>query len=51
MITENVQQTHNVAIVYGSTELKAPAVMPWGQTVSYIRTPSGILIELCSPMA
>ncbi|AKJ41504.1 Glyoxalase-like domain [Pragia fontium] len=51
LITENVQQTHNVAIVYGSTELKAPAVMPWGQTVSYIRTPSGILIELCSPMA
>ena len=51
LVTEDVQTTHNAAIVYGSTELKAPTVMPWGQTVSYVRAPSGILLELCSPIS
>jgi len=33
-----------------ASELKAPATKPWGQMVSYVRCPSGILLELCTPM-
>ena len=50
LVTENVETTHQQAIQYGAIELKAPETKPWGQTVSYVRCPSGILIELCTPM-
>ncbi|MDU9394735.1 VOC family protein, partial [Pseudomonas sp. zfem002] len=29
---------------------KAPQVKPWGQTVSWVRCPAGILVELCTPV-
>jgi uncharacterized glyoxalase superfamily protein PhnB len=50
LVTDNVRQTHLSAIARGATELKAPVEKPWGQLVSYLRCPSGVLIELCSPM-
>lgn len=50
LVTDDVTQAHASALLYGATELKAPEAMPCGQTVSYVRSPSGILIELCSPM-
>jgi lactoylglutathione lyase len=50
LVTDDVSTIHKSAILYGATELKAPDIKPWGQTVSYIRCPSGILIELCTPI-
>ncbi len=50
LVTENVEAIHNRAIKHGAVELKEPETKPWGQTVSYIRCPSGILIELCTPI-
>lgn len=51
LVTTDVHAAHCAAIEHGATELKAPELKPWGQTVSYVRCPSGILIELCTPVA
>lgn len=32
----------------GATLVSDPAQMPWGQTIVYVRTPEGTLIELCT---
>lgn len=50
LVTENVNEIHESAIKHGAVELKAPETKPWGQTVSYVRCPSGILLELCTPI-
>lgn len=50
LVAENVDQIHASAVKHGATVLKAPEVKPWGQTVSYVRCPSGILLELCTPI-
>jgi lactoylglutathione lyase len=49
-VTEDVGAAHRQATAAGATELSAPVTKPWGQTVSYVRCPAGILVELCSPM-
>ncbi|WP_316674811.1 VOC family protein [uncultured Tolumonas sp.] len=49
-VVDDVDMAHLKAITAGATELSVPKQKPWGQRVSYIQTPSGILIELCSPM-
>lgn len=41
---------HQGAVANGAVEISAPAQKPWGQVVSYVRTPCGIVLELCSPM-
>jgi lactoylglutathione lyase len=38
------------ALAAGAREMKAPERMPWGQTVSWLRCPDGLLVELCTPM-
>ncbi|MEZ9229586.1 VOC family protein [Vibrio amylolyticus] len=48
LVTDDVNSIHKNAMLYGALELKAPEIKPWGQTVSYIRCPAGILIELCT---
>lgn len=48
LIATNVELAHQSALKHSATELKAPETKPWGQVVSYIRCPSGTLIELCS---
>ncbi|MDY6943557.1 MAG: VOC family protein [Pseudomonadota bacterium] len=50
LVTDQVHAAHKRAIENGATELKAPETKPWGQTVSYLRCPSGLLLELCTPM-
>ncbi len=50
LITDDVSLAHSNAIGSGAVELKAPESKPWGQVVSYVRCPSGILLELCSPI-
>ncbi len=50
-VTEDVQLAHAKAVEAGAAELAAPQRKPWGQTVSYVRCPDGILVELCTPIA
>lgn len=38
------------AVDAGATLMKAPSTKPWGQTVAYVRTPDGTLVELCTPV-
>jgi lactoylglutathione lyase len=51
LVTDDVAAAHARAISEGAVELKPPVQKPWGQTVSYVRSPDGILIELCTPVA
>ncbi len=48
LVADDVIAVHKSALSCGAIELKAPETKPWGQTVSYVRCPSGILIELCT---
>ncbi|MFD2644825.1 VOC family protein [Pseudomonas japonica] len=50
LLTDDVPAAHARALEAGARELKAPQVKPWGQTVSWVRCPAGILVELCTPM-
>lgn len=49
-VTKDVPSAHARAIAAGAVELSAPKAKPWGQVVSYVRCPDGILIELCTPV-
>lgn len=51
LVTDDVEGFHASALQYGATELSAPTRKPWGQLVSYVRSPDGTLIELCTPVA
>ena len=48
--TDDVGIAHSLALEAGARELAAPLVKPWGQAVSYVRCPDGIVVELCTPM-
>jgi len=50
LVTSNVQEAHAKAIAAGASEIAAPQQKPWGQVVSYVRCPAGILVELCTPI-
>lgn len=50
LVTEDVPAAHRQALAAGAREMAAPMAKPWGQTVSYLRCPDGILVELCTPM-
>ncbi len=50
LVAIDVNAMHLSALKYGAKELKAPEQKPWGQIVSYVRCPSGILVELCTPV-
>ncbi|MBV1775265.1 VOC family protein [Burkholderiaceae bacterium DAT-1] len=50
LVTADVASAHARALDSGARELAPPQVKPWGQTVSYVRCPDGILVELCSPI-
>ncbi len=50
LVTGDVAAAHVNALRCGATELSAPSQKPWGQTVSYLRCPDGILVELCTPI-
>jgi len=51
LVTSEVPTAHAKAIACGASELAPPTEKPWGQTVSYLRCPDGILVELCTPIA
>lgn len=50
LATDDVTAAHQAALAAGASELAAPQVKPWGQTVSFLRCPDGMLLELCSPL-
>ncbi len=50
LVTDDVAAAHARALAAGARELAAPASKPWGQVVSYVRAPDGLLIELCTPV-
>jgi len=50
LVTHDVASAHAHALREGASELCAPVTKPWGQVVSYVRSPDGCLIELCSPV-
>lgn len=47
---KDVDQSYERAIAAGAVALVAPKQKPWGQTVAYVRDPSGVLIEIASLM-
>lgn len=49
-ITEDVAAAHATALAAGAVELAAPKQKPWGQHVSYLRCPAGVVVELCTPV-
>lgn len=49
-VTPAVEQAHAQAIAAGAEAIKSPEVKPWGQMVSYVRCPDGVLVEICAPM-
>ena len=50
LITENVAQAHAQALAAGAIELAPAKQKPWGQMVSYVRCPDGIVVELYTPI-
>jgi catechol 2,3-dioxygenase-like lactoylglutathione lyase family enzyme len=50
LVTNDVAGAHAKALSTGAQELAAPVQKPWGQTVSYVRCPDGVLVELCTPI-
>lgn len=50
LATTDVPAAHQRALAAGAMALSPPTEKPWGQTVSYVRCPDGLLVELCSPM-
>ena len=50
LVTSDFSAIHASALEHGAKELKAPEQKPWEQVVSYVRCPSGILLELCTPV-
>lgn len=50
LVSNDIYIIHQRAIKHGAIELKSPTRKPWGQTVSYVRCPAGILLELCTPI-
>lgn len=50
LVTDDVVTAHQSALDNGATELQSPIQKPWGQTLSYLKCPAGILLELCTPV-
>ncbi len=50
-VTDDVEQAFKRATDAGAVAVSLPAAKPWGQTVAYVRTLEGSLVELCTPMA
>ena len=50
LVTDGVNTVHIKALEHGAKELRGPVEKPWGQTVSYVATPFGVLLEICSPV-
>lgn len=50
-VAEDVSAAYAQALACGASAVAEPKPKPWGQIVGYVRTPDGILIELCTPIS
>ncbi|MCA9668108.1 MAG: VOC family protein [Myxococcales bacterium] len=50
LVTDDVEAAFKRAVDAGATPASEPKTKPWGQTVAYVRDPSGFLVELATPM-
>jgi catechol 2,3-dioxygenase-like lactoylglutathione lyase family enzyme len=50
-VTDDVPAAHAAAVAAGAVEMAPATQKPWGQVVSYLRCPDGLLVELCTPVA
>lgn len=50
LVTPDVAEAFERAVDAGAHPLAEPHDTPWGQTVSYVRDPYGVLIGIASPM-
>lgn len=48
--THDIENAYQKALLSGAHSIVPPELKPWGQMVAYVRDPSGILIELCTPI-
>jgi predicted enzyme related to lactoylglutathione lyase len=48
--TPDVPAAFARAVAAGAVPLAAPRVMPWGQTVAYVRSVEGTIVGLATPM-
>ena len=48
LIADDVAAGVEAAIAAGATSYVDPIEKPWGQTVAYVRTPDGLLIEIAT---
>ena len=51
LVTPDVAAACDRAVAAGAALVQAPVTKPWGQTVAYVRTPDGSLVELCTAMS
>ncbi len=49
-VTDDIDAAYAKAIGAGALSISAPTAKPWGQTVAYVRSIEGSLIELCTPI-
>jgi lactoylglutathione lyase len=49
-VSDDVAAAFDRACAAGAQALAPPEAKPWGQTVAYVRSLEGTLIELCSPI-
>lgn len=47
-VTDDVEASYDIAVEKGCDGLCQPKVMPWGQTVAYVRSIEGTLVGLVS---
>ena len=50
-VAEDVSAAYAGALASGASPVAEPKPKPWGQIVGYVRSPDGILIELCTPVS
>ncbi|WP_085317166.1 VOC family protein [Derxia lacustris] len=48
LVCADVPAAFDRAVAAGAEPLVAPAAMPWGQTVAWVRGKDGTLVELCT---
>ena len=48
LVCEDINKSFSDAILNGGIEVSKPEKKPWGQVVGYVKSPTGVLIELCT---
>jgi lactoylglutathione lyase len=51
LCAKDVEASFNHALKNGAVLVAPLEKKPWGQTTGFVRTPQGILVEICSEMA